>query len=905
MSLAQAAPKKEVPIFPFDPDTVPKQAWDVMILFMLLYTTFSVPYLLAFGEWSPGSLMVRGEPDHAEWGPLAIFHLLLDVIFCLDIVVTFCTAYTARGVYVTNMRHISANYLRTWFFIDFMGSVPFDKIFAAMVIEKDAQTRDVLQGLRMVRILKAVRAFRFLNKLANLEQRDTYGIFRGFVSVFRAVFVMVFVAHFLACAFFMSIDPSSSRNWMAAYEPILLDYFQHGPHERYVAAFYWAVTTISTIGYGDIIPTNHGERILTLIAGLVGGVAFAFALGNITALIQDGTSVNKQFDKKLNHLKQYLEFRVHDKEFQRKVLTYFGGSWRRSGKLYDEDNILSELPREIRQTLMQTVGREVCGKLTFLKGLDDLVVGDLFIRLMPVAFEEGEVIYRAYETGEELYLIEAGTASLARVARWPDTARADDSLHGRRGESRDGGGLGGVGEVVLAGPGDVFGEVAIFPDICRFRYDTATVVTSVFKAFMLSRPSFAELEQLHPAFCLKMRELCELTAAVAGVSNEAMQRAGGSTPHRSNLEHMIAKHKLSLLAFHERAMQDAIASTQQLASTQLAATPTAATPRAATGAGAEAGAGWEASNPVQLPRMGQTHKRTGSVAAINNHVFRGWLRVAGDAVGDWERETERELASAVDRPDFPRASPRTHAAAFGGGGGGGGSVTRTRRARGSAWLRVSLAILDTGEVLCVDDSLDGLVSAGPQNLGRLTTVAATGEACCCENLEPQDVIDGMRVKCCSIGIYPPASEESSGEEEGHERACASERELMKGAMLRRLWWAAAHQDGDGVLVMAIGLSVQDAKRFSDRVQDRVRASHAMRPPAALRMRMNGGLADFHDLDRHNERNGSTRSGTGRRAGRVMEVGWCQVPCWREVGWCQVPCWREVGWCQVPCWRSEV
>ncbi|MGB1602934.1 MAG: hypothetical protein ACPIOQ_59940, partial [Promethearchaeia archaeon] len=37
------------PTIPFDPDSTPKQTWDAMIMLFLLYTTFSVPYQLAFG----------------------------------------------------------------------------------------------------------------------------------------------------------------------------------------------------------------------------------------------------------------------------------------------------------------------------------------------------------------------------------------------------------------------------------------------------------------------------------------------------------------------------------------------------------------------------------------------------------------------------------------------------------------------------------------------------------------------------------------------------------------------------------------------------------------------------------------------------------------------------------------
>lgn len=39
-------------MFPFDPDSPWKRAWDLLILLILAYATFSVPYLLAFGVWA-------------------------------------------------------------------------------------------------------------------------------------------------------------------------------------------------------------------------------------------------------------------------------------------------------------------------------------------------------------------------------------------------------------------------------------------------------------------------------------------------------------------------------------------------------------------------------------------------------------------------------------------------------------------------------------------------------------------------------------------------------------------------------------------------------------------------------------------------------------------------------------
>ena len=116
------------PTIPFDPDSSPKQTWDAIIMLFLLYTTFSVPYQLAFG----------GCPDITEaLTAFGVFDVCLDCLFCIDVVLNFMTAFTDRGVYVTGWRAIAVHYAKTWFIIDVGGSIPIDKIVSAALICSD------------------------------------------------------------------------------------------------------------------------------------------------------------------------------------------------------------------------------------------------------------------------------------------------------------------------------------------------------------------------------------------------------------------------------------------------------------------------------------------------------------------------------------------------------------------------------------------------------------------------------------------------------------------------------------------------------------------------------------------------------------------------------------------------
>jgi voltage-gated potassium channel Kch len=52
----------------------------------------------------------------------------------------------------------------------------------------------------------------------------------------------------------------------------------------YVAAMYWAMSTMTTVGYGDIVPQHTGERIWCMVGMLVGVTAFAYFMSSVASV---------------------------------------------------------------------------------------------------------------------------------------------------------------------------------------------------------------------------------------------------------------------------------------------------------------------------------------------------------------------------------------------------------------------------------------------------------------------------------------------------------------------------------------------------------------------------------------------------------------------------------------------
>ena len=53
----------------------------------------------------------------------------------------------------------------------------------------------------------------------------------------------------------------------------------------YIVSLYWSTTTMTTVGYGDIVPYNDRDRILAIIAMKVGTLFYVYILGALAATL--------------------------------------------------------------------------------------------------------------------------------------------------------------------------------------------------------------------------------------------------------------------------------------------------------------------------------------------------------------------------------------------------------------------------------------------------------------------------------------------------------------------------------------------------------------------------------------------------------------------------------------------
>lgn len=67
--------------------------------------------------------------------------------------------------------------------------------------------------------------------------------------------------------------------------------------DSYFDALYWATTTLTTVGYGDIYPANDLGRVISMLSALFGVAIIALPSGIITASYLDELRKERDGDR--------------------------------------------------------------------------------------------------------------------------------------------------------------------------------------------------------------------------------------------------------------------------------------------------------------------------------------------------------------------------------------------------------------------------------------------------------------------------------------------------------------------------------------------------------------------------------------------------------------------------------
>jgi hypothetical protein len=236
---------------PLNPDSNKRLVWDVLLVFLLLYVACIVPTRIAFDT-------------SVELGSgLFWFESGVDMFFICDIVLNFRTSVIIAGESgqvrrVDDKRFIAMVYIKGWFFVDVIAVLPYSYIELVFSDsnEKGGSTQQVFKALRLVRLAKLLRLTKMLPLLRRLDDK-----FEGLLSTSKllsTMFVVIYITHLVGCAWYavgntdeVLPDNQSISGWVSSQEWSK----NVSTTTRWLRAFYWAMTTLTTVGVSLAVAT--------------------------------------------------------------------------------------------------------------------------------------------------------------------------------------------------------------------------------------------------------------------------------------------------------------------------------------------------------------------------------------------------------------------------------------------------------------------------------------------------------------------------------------------------------------------------------------------------------------------------------------------------------------------------
>ncbi|KAL4133838.1 hypothetical protein PRIC2_004154 [Phytophthora ramorum] len=352
-----------------------RMLWDTTRLVSIVYVGFEVPYFAVFISMTEGRHMFV--VDSGIDLRYAVT-MLVEVFFTLDLILrSRYFAYMDHSVMLGIVRPdlIFAAYKSNGFFLDLLAWLPVGVVLDSLPTDSFQIYSSIIRLLRLLRL----RSLRGLMQ----DLVDLYGASSKLHLVVSLVLGVSLMLHIVGCAWFeMALYPPDSESahansafliseltrsdclkqatqfqncsWVKfdCYAHIGIDFPQQNPDSTYQANFaylrsvYWAMVTLTAVGYGDIVAYSTSESYFAAFWVFLGGIINFGVMGAMSSTISNMMATHHHHMEKLNTVNSIMERVNTSKRLSGEIRRFYHQQFVGHKQAY-ESQLLSHLPDQL------------------------------------------------------------------------------------------------------------------------------------------------------------------------------------------------------------------------------------------------------------------------------------------------------------------------------------------------------------------------------------------------------------------------------------------------------------------------------------------------------------------------------------------------------------------------------
>ena len=272
---------------------------------------------------------------------------------------------------------------------------------------KAPQLLRLIKLFRFLRILKLIRICKLKQILIKMEDFITSNTFSTIFLIFKLLAVIIFIAHWTACWFyFISFEDSFIHSDVWIRHDNLMD---KDISDIYITALYWSFTTMTTVGYGDIVPRTSNEKLYVMASMILACGIFAYTVGSIGGIISKQSAEENLYRERTISVNRYMKKHNLSADLQFRVRRYLEYVWENQKNNFNEKEILALLSEPLRDEIYAHIHANIIKTCEVFVALYEVhFIAQLSKTFTYETFAPGDVILEEGELSTEMYFITSG-----------------------------------------------------------------------------------------------------------------------------------------------------------------------------------------------------------------------------------------------------------------------------------------------------------------------------------------------------------------------------------------------------------------------------------------------------------------------------------------------------------------
>lgn len=209
-------------------------------------------------------------------------------------------------------------------------------------------------------------------------------------------------------------------NWIACGWSIINPMEYTDIYTYYNKSLYWAITTLTTIGYGDITPHSNAGRLYTMLIMILGVGLYGIVIGNVSRMLAIADKHKDLAREKIQDLNLFMKHYQIPERLQDMVFSYYNHLY--SKKIsHNDSHIVSELPSALKTELTVYMNIKMIQNVPIFKLCTQECLREIVLHLEQVFLLPGHNIGRNDRFENEMFIVKHGLLDVIRDGKTVST----------------------------------------------------------------------------------------------------------------------------------------------------------------------------------------------------------------------------------------------------------------------------------------------------------------------------------------------------------------------------------------------------------------------------------------------------------------------------------------------------